>query len=804
MKKRLYSILLTLCMLLCFVPTTVFAEGETEEAPVCICEMACTEETINADCPICGAEGALVEKCGKYAEPAENEAVLQPEGEKNEEQSEGGEIKEQPEGEEPGKQPEGGESEEQPEGEEPDGQPEGEMEETPACICEIACTEETINADCPICGAEGALVENCGKYTEPEENEAVAQPEGGEAEVLLAPLNAEGQFGIALNAADIAIDSTNFPDVNFCSFVKTNFDRDGDGYLNPGEILSVSEINCQKNNIRNLTGIEYFRVLKNLNCSENQLTSLDVSQNTMLGNLHCSDNQLTSLDISRNMKLTWLNCHNNQLTSLDISKNTALQWLNCFNNKLTTLDISKNTALQWLNCSDNQLNTLDVSKNTSLLRIICINNGLTSLDVSQNTSLTWLDFSDNQLTSIDISQNMSLQFLYCYNNQLTSLDVSRNTGLIKLECYNNQLTSLDVSQNTTLQYLYCYNNQLTSLDVSGNGVLYELLCHKNQLTSLDVGLNQMLKSLNCDDNTHQIVVDESRNFDLSGLVGGFAANKASNWNGGTVNGTILTVENDKTTVTYTYNCGSGKSANFTLGVSYTVNFNTDGGSTVVAQTVPHGGVASKPADPIRNGYTFVNWYTDAGCTMEYNFNAPVTNTVTLYAKWTVNQDNNTGKSENNKNDIGNTQDSGTPGTNPGISPSINLNTGSDTNSIPDRTDHTFADLDKAILAPMPETEVAPKNDAGEKHFLIKEETRTADDNIENSYGNDRDKRYLEKVSAKELKKADTETPKSKDGSESPQTGATGKFAWWIILLLICVGVAVNRMTARRKKKIEEK
>lgn len=313
-----------------------------------------------------------------------------------------------------------------------------------------------------------------------------------------------------------------------------------------------------------------------------------------------------------------------------------------------------------------------------------------------------------------------------------------------------------------------------------------------------------MTKLDCGNNSYQIVTDESRNFDLSSLSGGFDVSKMSSWGGGTVNGTILTVERDKDTVTYTYDCGNAKSANFTLAVNYTLNFNTDGGSTVVAQTVPHGGMASKPADPVRSGYTFVNWYTDPGCTMEYNFNLPVTNTVTLYAKWTVNQDNNTGKSENNKNDIGNTQDSGTPGTNPDTSPSINLNTSPDTNSTPDRTDYTFADLDKTILTPMPETEAAPKNDAGSKHFMVKEETRNADENIENSYGNDHDKRYLEKVSAKELKKADTETAKPKDDTETPQTGATGKFAWWIILLLICVGVAVNRMTARRKKKIEEK
>ena len=67
MKKRLFSILLALCMVLCLVPTTAFAEGKTEETPVCTCETACAEETMNAECPVCGADGALAENCGKYA-----------------------------------------------------------------------------------------------------------------------------------------------------------------------------------------------------------------------------------------------------------------------------------------------------------------------------------------------------------------------------------------------------------------------------------------------------------------------------------------------------------------------------------------------------------------------------------------------------------------------------------------------------------------------------------------------------------------------------------------------------------------
>ena len=67
MKKRLFSILLALCMVLCLVPTTAFAESETEETPVCTCKTACTAEAMNAECSVCGAEGALGENCGKYA-----------------------------------------------------------------------------------------------------------------------------------------------------------------------------------------------------------------------------------------------------------------------------------------------------------------------------------------------------------------------------------------------------------------------------------------------------------------------------------------------------------------------------------------------------------------------------------------------------------------------------------------------------------------------------------------------------------------------------------------------------------------
>ena len=87
MKKQIVSTLLALCMLLCLMPTAAFAEESTETPPVCSCETACTTESMNTECPVCGAEGALPENCARCDQPADDAAV-QPEGEVSDPQPE--------------------------------------------------------------------------------------------------------------------------------------------------------------------------------------------------------------------------------------------------------------------------------------------------------------------------------------------------------------------------------------------------------------------------------------------------------------------------------------------------------------------------------------------------------------------------------------------------------------------------------------------------------------------------------------------------------------------------------------------
>ena len=196
-------------------------------------------------------------------------------------------------------------------------------------------------------------------------------------------------LALADGAADVAIDSTNFPDANFLAYVGS-FDTDNDKLLSPAELTKVKEMNLRNKSIGDLTGIEHFTALTKLNCHWNQLTSLDVSQNTALQVLNCNNNQLTSLVLGGNTALTKLLCANNQLTALDVSKNTALEELDCGDNQLTSLDVSANTALKQLYCMNNPLTALDVSVNTALTDLNCINTQRASLDVSKNTALTSL------------------------------------------------------------------------------------------------------------------------------------------------------------------------------------------------------------------------------------------------------------------------------------------------------------------------------------------------------------------------------------------------------------------------------
>lgn len=71
-------------------------------------------------------------------------------------------------------------------------------------------------------------------------------------------------------------------------------------------------------------------------------------------------------------------------------------------------------------------------------------------------------------------------------------------------------------------------------------------------------------------------------------------------------------------------------------IDYSVTFDCNGGDPISSQTVLNGGLALRPLDPVREGYTFVGWYSDKDCTMPFMFDTErITDNVTVYAGWVL-------------------------------------------------------------------------------------------------------------------------------------------------------------------------
>ncbi len=161
-------------------------------------------------------------------------------------------------------------------------------------------------------------------------------------------------------------------------------------------------------------------------------------------------------------------------------------------------------------------------------------------DISGAKQFDLLNKGISDLTGIEYFTEA--EFLNVKGNLLKSIDVSKNTKLLTLNCINNQLTSLDVKANAALVYLYCGNNQLTSLDLSANSSL-TALTSEGQI--FNVPMNADGKSIT--------------------LPKGVDPAKVTVTSGATLNGGVLTLDENATEAVYTYATGiEGKELSVTL------------------------------------------------------------------------------------------------------------------------------------------------------------------------------------------------------------------------------------------------
>ncbi|ARN76811.1 hypothetical protein BST97_01680 [Nonlabens spongiae] len=324
--------------------------------------------------------------------------------------------------------------------------------------------------------------------------------------------------GVVASYSSLNAQNVNIPDANFKNYLVNNtaINTDGNSEISVAEATAFTgEILVNGLSISDLTGIEAFVNITRLDCYNNNLTTIDVSNNLALTRLHCSDNQITSLDISVNTLINDIQCHNNGvLDQLNIANgnNSNIVWMKAYGNSLSCIQIDPNftppndvgvfsqgwtkgnTAIYGEDCvalnqvvnipdanfknflvSDNNINLngdteITMAEAQATTELIMNGIGIADLTgIEAFTNLTRLDVPNNSLTTIDVSNNLSLTRLHVGFNDLSRLDIRLNTSIDELLCYdNNSLDTLLISNgnNSNFVYMKAFNNpRLTCIQV---------------------------------------------------------------------------------------------------------------------------------------------------------------------------------------------------------------------------------------------------------------------------------------------------------------------------------------------------
>lgn len=192
---------------------------------------------------------------------------------------------------------------------------------------------------------------------------------------------------------------------------------------------NLTELDCGNNSIQKLD-LRQNPMLITLKCNKNQLTQLDLSKNPDIDYLNCSENPLEQLDVSH-LELEYLYCSHNDLEQLDVKNSKWLKELDCSKNELTKLDVdvTHKPNLVRVECQNNKLTSLILGENQMLEKLNCANNQLTQLNLNNMSALKELNCANNQLTVLDVSSSPNLTKLWLKNNQLTSLNLDNNPNL---------------------------------------------------------------------------------------------------------------------------------------------------------------------------------------------------------------------------------------------------------------------------------------------------------------------------------------------------------------------------------------
>ncbi|MDM8161010.1 T9SS type A sorting domain-containing protein [Labilibaculum sp. K2S] len=253
-------------------------------------------------------------------------------------------------------------------------------------------------------------------------------------------------------------------DQNFKQYLisHSNINLNGDNEIQEAEAISFKgSIIVSNKDISDLTGIESFINLTKLDCSRNNLSSLNIASNKKITELNCTSNKLQELDISNNIDLKILRCGTNQIKNLETNYLINLENLNCISNRLTSLELDNNSKLNFLDCSNNEINSLNISTNTLLYHISCRSNNLNSLDIQTNTKIVVLDCSGNRIPFSELIKIKNIFSSAIFKNQTEVFEIDNADAGVIID-YSSEYKFGEHVTNFKWQYIlgnsYHYSN----------------------------------------------------------------------------------------------------------------------------------------------------------------------------------------------------------------------------------------------------------------------------------------------------------------------------------------------------------
>lgn len=330
-------------------------------------------------------------------------------------------------------------------------------------------------------------------------------------------------------AEEIEVNSTNFPDKAFRTYLLNNFDGTNDVYddnkIDTDRIsyLYLSNYNGEYK-VKNLTGIELLKNLENISLSELPVKEYSFTSNKKVTSINISLYEtkvaIDSVNIYNLPKLESFSIDSywNKISKINVSKLPALKRATLTAIKADSVKITNVPKLEYLRIRNKNIKSFNVS-NFTKLKTLDISCPISKLDISKLTKLESLSIGESQITSYDFTKLPKLKYItFGLNKKLSSVKLGSNGKLTSFGIYGSpKITSIDVSKCKNINNLYILDTSIKAIDVSMLSKLEYLDLADNKLSAINVAKNKELSDLRVSGNSKIDNINVDKNSKLSSI-----------------------------------------------------------------------------------------------------------------------------------------------------------------------------------------------------------------------------------------------------------------------------------------------